>query len=798
MECHSLASPCSGDMSSFIFTIESDEEVEREKEEDEDENLREEGKENEQKTQTTRQKKQKQTQTKQQQTQRRHQEQEKDICIDFEDDTYTGKRAPFLVFGTKSSNGASHDDADDDDDDDDANVRDMPRVEERAERAGIKLEAREKRKSKSLAEQNQDDREMSKEAEEEFFEAVVHETDDKPDVMFSQLNLSRSLLRGIEAAGYVTPTPIQVQVVPLAMAGRDVCASAVTGSGKTAAFVLPFLERLLFRPKDQATIRVLIITPTRELATQIHNVLEKLAKFTDVTFTLVCGGKKDTRSQEVVLRNRPDIVICTPGRFLDHLRNSQSVTVDSLDVLVLDEVDRLLELGFQDDLEELLKYCPKRRQTLLFSATMTPKVEDLAKLSLMRPIRVKVNTSSTQVAPRLIQEFVKVKNQEEREAMVLSLLSRQFGNRAIVFFEMKKDARRFVTILKLVGLKACELHGDISQTMRYLSLQQFTEGHVNIMVATDVAARGLDIPGVQTVVNTEMPRSVNTYIHRVGRTARAGCGGRSITFVSDERRKIMKEVLKGEGAALGATAGQILSRSIPPTIIREFMSKIAGIEVGIRQALSEEKKKYEIDEANVELQKAENMILHEDEIKARPARTWHQTEAEKKEVKIASRDLVNPEGALKRKQKQIQQEEYREELSGKKKDKEGHRLNRKKRRKIEAMKELEYEKANPNVRAPKPKAKEKKLHEFYEEGLMSTIGLHKNKKVTRPQFATGGIDEVFGNTDGNNNGGKVSKKVFRELSKLENFVDFDPDKKLRKQGKVGTSSFKSKKKYKRR
>merc|ERR1711871_744538 len=251
-------------------------------------------------------------------------------------------------------------------------------------------------------------------------------------------------------------------------------------------------------------------------------------------------------------------------------------------------------------------------------------------------------------------------------------------------------------------------------------------------------------------------------------------------------RKVMKEVLKGEGAALGAVAGKILSRSIPPIIIKEYISKIAGIEAGIRQALSEEKKKHEIEEADEELQRAENMILYEEEIKSRPARTWHQTETEKKEIKMASRDLVKPEEASKRKLKRMEEDEYREELKEKKKTKDGHRLSRKKRRKLEALKDLEYEKNNPNARAPKPKAREKKVHEFYEEGLMSTIGLHKNKKVKRPQFATGGIDEVFGNTDGNNNGGKVSKKVFRELSKLENFVDFDPDKKLRKQGKVGT------------
>ena len=565
--------------------------------------------------------------------------------IDFEDDSYERKHY------NPNSEVNNHDDfnrSESDEGNEKDHLRDMPRAVERAERAGMKLEAKERRKNK-LFEVGEAPREMNTQEEQEFFEAVVNETEEREDVMFSQLNLSRSLLRGVEAAGYVTPTPIQTQVIPLALAGRDICASAVTGSGKTAAFVLPFLERLLFRPRDQAAIRVLVITPTRELATQINNVLEKLSRHTDVTFALICGGKKDTRSQEVTLRNRPDIVICTPGRFLDHLRNSQSVSVDSLDVLVLDEVDRLLELGFQEDLEELLKYCPRKRQTLLFSATMTPKVcisfviarcvtaqylnfciwkynfvhisfykvEDLAKLSLMRPIRVKVNTSATQIAPRLIQEFVKVKQVEEKEAMVLSVLSRGYGNRTIVFFEMKKDAHRFVTILKLCGLRACELHGDISQTLRYLALQQFTEGHVDIMVATDVAARGLDIPGVRTVINSDMPRNVSTYIHRVGRTARAGSGGRSITFVTDERRKIMKEVLKGEGAVLGAESGQVLSRNISQAIISKFVSKISGMEPGIRQTFMEEKKNAHIEKVSSELEKAENLISFQEQIKSR-------------------------------------------------------------------------------------------------------------------------------------------------------------------------------------
>ena len=192
--------------------------------------------------------------------------------------------------------------------------------------------------------------EMDAETENSYFDAVLDETrvnsSGKKDLLFSQLNLSRPLLRAVEAAGYVTPTLIQAQVIPIALAGRDICASALTGSGKTAAFVLPFLERLLFRSKDTAEIRVLVVTPTRELATQIYDVLLKLSQFTDVTSVLVCGGKKDLRSQEAELRNRPDVIICTPGRIIDHLRNSKSIAIDNLDVLVLDEADRCVNFYY--------------------------------------------------------------------------------------------------------------------------------------------------------------------------------------------------------------------------------------------------------------------------------------------------------------------------------------------------------------------------------------------------------------------------------------------------------------------
>lgn len=555
---------------------------------------------------------------------------------------------------TDSSEEDDEDDEGEDEDEDDVaedNVRAMPRAEERAARAIFKAEANiSSQKAKLAAEASMNasdgyvDNGMDAETEKVYFESIVDDVDNDA-LMFTELNLSRPFLRAIEAIGYTSPTPIQAKVIPLAMAGRDICASAITGSGKTAAFVLPFLERLVYRPMDTAAIRVLIVTPTRELATQIYDVLTKLAQFTDITSCIICGGKKDLKSQEATLRNRPDVVVCTPGRIIDHLRNSHSVNIDDLDVLVLDEVDRLLDLGFQEEVEELVKFCPHTRQTMLFSATMTPKVEDLVKLSLKRPVRVKTSNGSSTVAfnERLIQEFVKVRNAEAAEAILVSLVLRNFRAKTIVFYEMKKDAHRFCAILQLLDVKVSELHGDIPQDKRYSALQRFRTGQSDVLVATDVAARGLDIPGVLTVINAEMPRNTSTYVHRVGRTARAGCGGRAITLVTDARRKIMKEVLKGVGGTMSQDGGQVLSRTIPAAVIQEYIKKVEKMEKGIEQLFRDEKMKNRLDNIQQEVEKAENLLEYQDEIEARPARTWYQSEAEKRELKEVAKTKVKQE-----------------------------------------------------------------------------------------------------------------------------------------------------------
>ncbi|KAK7859131.1 dead-box atp-dependent rna helicase 28 [Quercus suber] len=230
-------------------------------------------------------------------------------------------------------------------------------------------------------------------------------------ISFIELNLSWPLLRACEALGYSKPTPIQSAVIPLAMNGSDICGSAVTGSGKTAAFALPTLERLLFRPRRVPAIRVLILTPTRELAVQVHSMIEKLAQFTDIRCCLVVGGLS-TKVQEAALRSMPDIVVATPGRMIDHLRNSMSVDLEDLAVLILDEADRLLELGFSAEIRELVRLCPKRRQTMLFSATMTEEVDELIQLSLTKPSRLSADPSKT-LPQTLTQEVVRIRRMRE-------------------------------------------------------------------------------------------------------------------------------------------------------------------------------------------------------------------------------------------------------------------------------------------------------------------------------------------------------------------------------------------------
>ncbi|CAL8470679.1 g10221 [Coccomyxa elongata] len=442
---------------------------------------------------------------------------------------------------------------------------------------------------------------------------------------FSDLHLSRPLLKACAALGYTDPTPIQAACIPLALAGRDICGSAITGSGKTAAFALPLLERLLFRNRRIAATYALVLTPTRELAVQVHSMITKLAQFTDIRIALVVGGLS-VQVQAATLRTSPEVVVATPGRLIDHLRNTQSVGLEDLQALVLDEADRLLQMGFAEEIKEVLRLTPRKRQTLLFSATMTEEVRDLVALSLQRPVRLAADAAGA--APKaLTQEVVRFKGAAgpaTKEGTLLALCSRSFrSGRTIVFFSTKHSAHRAKILFGLAGLPpAAELHGNMTQAARLESLEKFRKGEAAFLLATDVAARGLDILGVDVVINYDPPPVLSSYLHRIGRTARAGRAGRAVTFADDSTRALLKDVVKKTGAKL-------LIRTVQPEVVEQWSSRIHSLERDIQRVNLAEREEMELRKAEMEAQKAENMVEHEAEIAARPPRTWFQTGREK-------------------------------------------------------------------------------------------------------------------------------------------------------------------------
>ncbi|KAI1114552.1 P-loop containing nucleoside triphosphate hydrolase protein [Nemania sp. NC0429] len=468
-------------------------------------------------------------------------------------------------------------------------------------------------------------------------EEKTPETKTKGKSSFQTMSLSRPILRGLNAVGFNTPTPIQAKTIPLALEGRDLVGGAVTGSGKTAAFVVPILERLLYRPNRIPTSRVVILAPTRELAIQCHSVATKLASHTDIKFCLAVGGLS-LKVQEAELRLRPDVIVATPGRFIDHMRNSASFATDTIEILVLDEADRMLEDGFADELNEILTTLPKSRQTMLFSATMTSSVDRLIRAGLNKPVRVMVD-SQKKTVDKLEQKFVRLRpgREEKRMGYLIHICKTMHTERVIIFFRQKKDAHRARIIFALFNLSCAELHGSMNQSQRITSVESFRDGKVNFLLATDLASRGLDIKGVDTVINYEGPQTLEIYVHRVGRTARAGRSGVAVTLAAEPDRKVVKAVVKA-GKSQGA---KISSLIIEPADADAWHERIVELEDEIAAVEKEEKEERQLAQAEMQIRKGENMIAHEDEIRARPKRTWFETQADKKKAKEAGRAELN-------------------------------------------------------------------------------------------------------------------------------------------------------------
>lgn len=447
---------------------------------------------------------------------------------------------------------------------------------------------------------------------------------------FQDMGLSKPIIKGIEAMQYVTPTKIQAIAIPAATKGKDICGAAVTGSGKTAAFVIPILERLMYRNKGSLATRVLILLPTRELAAQCFDVVERLAKCADVRAALIVGGLS-LKAQEAELRSRPDIVVATPGRLIDHVKNTPSFTLQKIEILVLDEADRMLEIGFTDELNEIVCACPKQRQTMLFSATMTDNVDDLIRLSLVNPLRLFVDNTDS-IASNLTQEFIRVRAEHEdhRPSMLLAVCKKLYRQKTIVFFPNKQLTHRMKIIFGLAGLSAAEMHGNLTQEQRLEALERFRNGHVDFLLATDVAARGIDVESVATVVNYTMPSEYKTYLHRVGRTARAGAAGTAVTLTGEDDRRLVKEAIKNSNC-------ESTQRTIPADILKRYARVLEQMAPAVEEVLAAEREDKLLQQAEMEAKKAQNMIDYRGEIKARAPRTWFQSEQKKRQAKNQSR-----------------------------------------------------------------------------------------------------------------------------------------------------------------
>ncbi|HZR07625.1 MAG TPA: DEAD/DEAH box helicase [Myxococcales bacterium] len=350
---------------------------------------------------------------------------------------------------------------------------------------------------------------------------------------FAELGLSRKTLAELERAGFEAPTPIQAQAIPPALQGKDVIGSAATGTGKTLAFVLPILERL----EGKHGTRALVLAPTRELAVQIHEQLERFRHGHHLRSAVVIGGVGMT-PQTHAFEKGVEIVVATPGRLNDHL-DSGSARLNQIEILVLDEADRMLDMGFLPQLRRILKHVPKVRQSLLFSATMAGEVADFARENLRDPVRVEVARSGA-TSERALQQVFLV-GQEEKTALLLALLE-QDDLSTLVFTRTKRRADRVAKALLRAGHKVAVIHADRSQGQRRAALEGFRAGEHRVLVATDIAARGIDVAEIGHVVNFDLPHVPEDYVHRIGRTARAEASGRASSFASPEEHELLRGI----------------------------------------------------------------------------------------------------------------------------------------------------------------------------------------------------------------------------------------------------------------
>ena len=359
-------------------------------------------------------------------------------------------------------------------------------------------------------------------------------------MLFNQLGLQAELLRAVREQGYEEATPVQHKAIPLILDGRDILAGAQTGTGKTAGFTLPLLQRLQAKTDGQRRPRALILTPTRELAAQVHESVRTYGRYLSFRSMEIYGGVS-ARPQIKRLRNGVDIIVATPGRLLDHLQQ-RNVDLSGIEILVLDEADRMLDMGFIRDIRKIVNALPKKRQSLLFSATFSNEIRKLASDFLIDPEEIQVTPRNSTVD--LVEQFVYPVDKRRKRELLSELIGKENWQQVLVFARTKHGANRLAEQLSDDGIQSTAIHGNKSQTARTKALTSFKAGKVRVLVATDIAARGIDIDKLPHVVNYDLPNVPEDYVHRIGRTARAGREGQAISLVCVDEKKLLADIEK--------------------------------------------------------------------------------------------------------------------------------------------------------------------------------------------------------------------------------------------------------------
>ncbi|EUT82011.1 hypothetical protein PFAG_04192 [Plasmodium falciparum Santa Lucia] len=506
--------------------------------------------------------------------------------------------------------------------------------------------------------------------------------------LWSDLYISRPFLKVLYEQKFSNPTYIQRDVIPLALEGKSILANSETGSGKTLAFVLPILERLLQsvnikmrrnNMKGSYNItKALILLPTRELSLQCYDVIRSLTKYVTITYSLFCGGI-DIKQQEYEFKKRNDIFVCTPGRILDLLLNSSSDFINYLEIVVFDEADKLLELGFKEECLKILDVCKFKKQILFFSATLTSDIKQLANFSLKNPVFIQSgmsfdknvdgkntynayntcntyndndnnnivvnniisnsflkisNKASFKISENLKQEFVNIIQEKYRKASLLYLCNNIYKNHCIIFFKTKRETHLMYLLFDLLNLRCAELHGSMSQKKRIESIMKFKKAEVDFLLTTELASRGIDIDHVLYVINYNVPSNVIKYVHRIGRTARIGKEGIASTLYLQKEKIEVKKIVKGLKKSKNL---KILKRTIAENNVLVWYKIIKENKQKLNDIIQQEKIDKEIEMSNKSIDKIKNMITFKDEIMSRPARTWFLTEKEKKYLKKESK-----------------------------------------------------------------------------------------------------------------------------------------------------------------